>query len=339
MGEENKEKSKRLTQLSILLLIIGLSLSCFAVIFLPKQTTPPARESFRSRGFVFKTTEMVDLNQSEFKMSFSEINCEEGSARCEILVNPFLNKSSEYSSAFFFLQIPYAARDVKIVFLTKPPEYFGGNTSIQVIDSLTYIMFDIPKEENYVVYNKRGTPTITFEFTVESISYQLDWYTYEMAITWGGSLHHASNNLNYLKNYNFYYSLHIFATQRSFLNIEKNEKYYYSDLLPSFERIGVWSNFTSYYWDLKALSSKGSESSIILELVNLDTKYKIDLRFSVVWLLSGIGVPLAFSSVVEIIKNGDLFRKKQFIESIGSWIVFGMVFVAILFSVLIHFLL
>ena len=309
-----------------------------AWIFSPQQVSAPRMESFRSRGFVFKSTEMIDLNQSEFKLAFSEINCENGTIECEIIMTPFLNKSSEYSSAFFLLQIPYHASNIDVIFLTKNPEYFGGNTSIQIIDNLTYVMFNISKEDNFVEYNLRGKP-IFYNFMIESPFNQLDWYTFELPITWGGSLHNASKELDYLEQYDFYYSLHIFGTQRSFLNVEKSQEYYYSTALPTFDQIGVWRNFTSYYWDLKSISPRGSESSIILELTNLETKNKIDLRYSVVWFLLGIGIPLSFSSAIEIIKNQDLFKEIEFRKKLGIWVIAGLITLTFLFIFLIHYLL
>jgi hypothetical protein len=82
--------------------MIGVSAIFMAWIFSPRQVSAPSMESFRSHGFVFQSTEMIDLNQSEFKLAFSEINCENGTIKCEIIITPLLNKSSEYSSAFFY---------------------------------------------------------------------------------------------------------------------------------------------------------------------------------------------------------------------------------------------
>lgn len=338
MADVTKKGAGKATKLSIAFLIIGGLLTFFAISILPRQITPPERLPSRSRGFLFESTEMIQLNQSEIKMAFNEIDCENGTAKCEIMANPLLNKSSEYSSAFFILQIPYKIENLEIIFGTKNPEYYGGKRTVQENNSLTQVMFNIPKETNYITYNKKGTPTIIFTFTIKSAFNQIDWYTYEMPITWGGSLNSAVNDIENFENLNFYYTLHIFATQRSLLHVERTQKYYYSSIQPDFDRIEPWFNLDSaYFWDLKSISSKGGENSVILELVNLESKYKVDLQKSLVWLFSGIGVPLAFGSAIELIKNWGLVDP-EVKQGWGKYIIAFIIFGVPIYLVLINFL-
>jgi hypothetical protein len=339
LGKDRK-RNERATLFAIFLLINAVFLLFLAISVWPEDFRAPQRESFHSRGFVFKTTEMIDLNQSELKIAFSEINCENGTAKCEIIINPLLNKSSEYSSALFFLQIPYIATNTEIIFLTKNPEYFGGTTSIKVIQNLTYIKFDIPKEENYVVYNKKGTPTIIINFTIESAFRQLDWYTYEIPITFEGSLNRASNELQYLKDYNFYYPLFLFKTQRSFMYFEMTQKYKYSNFQPTYDDIKPWRNFDAYYWDLKKTSAKGSEHSIIVELTDPTSKDRIESRKMTFNVLLGIFVaPSVLYSVGTIIRFKDLFKEQQFQLNMGFVVIGSIIIASVLFVVLANYLL
>ncbi len=324
MDNEQDNGATNAIKISIVFLFLGILLTFFAISIYPFQTSTPERMPTYSRGFLFESTEMILLNQSEIKMAFFDLDCEKGTVKCEVIAHPLLNKSSEYSSAFFIIQIPYSIEDLEIIFGTKSPLYYGGEIRVQEQNNLTHILFSIPKESNYIQYNKKGNPVITFRFTSKSAFSRIDSYTYEMPITWGGSLNSVVDKIENFKNLNFDFTLHTFATQRSMLHVERTEKYYYSNIQPDFDRIEPWISInSSYFWDLKSISSKGGENSVILELINLELKEKVDFQKSLVWLISGIGVPLAFGSFIELIKNWGLVTY-DFKQSLGKYIIAGV---------------
>ena len=268
-----KKRDKLISLFAIFLLITAGWLIFFAAYFHPEEFSIPEKEFQRSRGFVFQTTEMIDYNQSEFKIAFSEIDCENGTLSCEIIITPLLNKSSEYNSAFFLLQIPFEASNIEVQYPLREPEFFGGYTLENKSDNLTYVMFSVPKGN--VTYNSR-VKSINYNFTINSAFNRLNGYTYEIPITFEGGLNNASNEFQYLKDYRFYYTLYLFKTQRSFLHFEMNNRYQFSNFQPTFDDVKPWRNYDAYYWDLKKTSAKGSEHSIIVELTNLTDKSKIE---------------------------------------------------------------
>ena len=310
--------------LSLVILYIGLSLLFFSILVYPWERSAIPIRSFNGRGFIFTSSENLTSSLSEFKLIITNVDCKNDATICKIIVDPFLIDASEYTSAYFLLQIPYNISNVEVYYLAGKPEDFNGTKSINS-GNVSYISVDLPK--NCLRFGNAGALTLVYIFTVESKSAfsTINQYTYEFPIIWGGSLNKASEDTDYVKNdIKLYWELHFFNISTAFLHVERSTKYYYSQIRPPADRITVWENHTTYYWNLEPISAQGGESSLIIEITDLSTKDRIDLRRSIVWLTLGIGIPLVVSSIIEILKNKDRIEiTTKSIEYIfyGIWIV------------------
>lgn len=287
---------------------MGLSLSIVPIFVFPWKTEfDQTTQSFMHRGFLFKTSENLTSSRSGFKIFFTNINCEKGTADCKIIANPFLIDFSNYTSAFFLLQIPFNISNVQVEYLAGEPAVFGGNSSTDSAGNMSYIFVSLPKNQNHVRehFEDAGHFTLTYTFTVESAFAKINSYTYEFPITWGGGINNAYQEFDYLKRIlpDLHWDFYFFNATNAPLYVERSAKYYYSQVLPRLDRIEVVENRTSYYWDLEQIGAKGRESSIIIEIMNLSAKNRHELSYSLVWLLFGIGIPLTVSSVIEFLKN------------------------------------
>lgn len=331
----NREK---ITQVSVFFLILGLSICLTAYVILPRDPPVDEKPSFNDRGFVFKTSENLNSSESTINIAFSDIDCENGKANCSVSINPYISNTSEHDSAFFLLQVPFIISNLHVNYLAAEPTVFGGNNLTETGDNMTCIYIWIPKEKIKSVdrFDSRKN-FVEYDFTIESGFIQINQYTYEFPITWSGSLNDAFEDRGYSEDKVYFYSkLHFFKANRAFLYFERISKYYYSKLLPNCDRIGVWWGNTSYQWDLKPISGTGGESSIIIELTNLSTKSKIDLRYSILLLQLGIGVPTVLTSTIEIIRNEEFLKKAEFWKKSGNHLLTAHLISFFLFLMLIH---
>ena len=280
-----------------------------------------------NRGFYFKSSENLTSEKSEIKLYFTDINCENGTANCKILANPFLINSSNNTSVLLLLQIPFKISNVTIKYQNGAPSDFGGNNLTLSAKNMSYIFVSLPKNNNHVSehFEDAGHFTLTYRFTVESAFTKINSYTYEFPITWGGGLNNVYREFDFLINIypDLHWQLHFFIASNALLRVERSSQYYYSEVLPRLDTIEVIENITSYCWDLKEVGAKGRESSIIIEIMNLSTKSRYDLNYSLVWLSLGVGIPTIISGLIEFLKNKGNLKSLNFWKNASISILSG----------------
>lgn len=331
-AQKTQKTKRRARQIAVSTLILGISFSLMALSFLPNQIESSKQPSFGSKGFGFFTSEQLVINETQLNVDVNQFDCENGKAHCTIIAYASLRNITGLDSVYFLLQIPFKIEDLNVGYKAKYPDFFQGEnrSSVPQNESITYVYVRIPKGN--VTFNCAPNPVnyLTFSFTIDSAFMQIDSYSYELPFTFDYSLHRSFGEITYLKNVGSnWYSLYFFDAKRVFLNVESANKYYYSQLLPSPTTIE-----SSYHWDIKAISSNQGASTVIMEVMNLNTKTKADLRFSFAGLFLGIGIPMALTSFIELFKNKESLKIIQIIKESKKFIAVIIVISLVIFMLL-----
>lgn len=298
--KKTKKPESRVRQIAMFFLVLGLSIALIAsFVILPRPKTSQF-PSDSSRTFAFSTSEELLSNISEFQMYIKHLDLENGKANCTIIAYPYLRNVTELDSVYYVLQVPFRISNLEVVYGVGSPSIYQGDNATYRIGNMTYIFVKIPKGE-FVGFKRPPESILQLEynFIIDSAFRQIDGSSYEFVLTFGSGFENSFDEINYPEDdVPYFYRLYFFNVSRAFLEVERTNKYYYSQLLPSANPIG-----TSYYWDIEELSTTKDSNSVIVDVSNLDTKAKFDLRYSITWLLLGIGIPMFVSSIIEFVKN------------------------------------
>jgi len=123
-------------------------------------------------------------------------------------------------------------------------------------------------------------------------------------------------------------------------NVYKN--FYFVQTDPSAKLVTTRNNYISYYWNLKELTSSHDNTAILVNVENEGLKTQYNLRFSLTWLFSGIGIPLFLSSLFEMSKKEKFNKKTEFVKIITNlfkkrilivFAVVGLVLIVLMFFI------
>lgn len=335
-----------LALLCILLLATGFLLTFFGGCYLTAliTTNPSTNESLQTSGggFAFGVTAPLIQSQTDFNLQLNNLDADKGSVNAAVRIN---FECAEWSkddvhfngdTMYFLLQVPSqidnATLDVDYIQAYKNPRLFNETFYYQNgfgTDKISLIIVEIPVEN----FSYNTLNYLTFHFRMLNPFVEVNPYTYLLAVPFRlgvGSYFESSSNdggVQAVTAISVRDSLSFNYASDASLSVEIPEiRYNLNQIMPASEGVRYFAGNAYYSWNVKALSLEYG-SDVILTIEDGNAKNKGNTLETSGWFLLGLGIPVIFTSILEVIREGRKMTNHPILKrsNFKNWLILVLI--------------